>query len=84
VFVNRGQLSGMSNTTIWILARKRESSPDNMDLQRELDSMEGISIVSATRDRGQIEATPEGIQRVRERLSASFHIEPAAPRSELS
>jgi hypothetical protein len=74
----------MSNKTNWILARKRENAPNNMDLRTELDSMDGISIVSATRDRAQIQATPEGIQRIRERLSASFHIEPVAPRSELS
>lgn len=84
VFASRGQLSRMSNTTIWILARKRESPPDNMDLRRELDSIHGISILSATRDRAQIEATPAGIQGIRDKLSASFHIEPAAPRSEES
>lgn len=55
-----------------------------MDLRRELDSIHGISILSATRDRAQIEATPAGIQGIRDKLSASFHIEPAAPRSEES
>jgi hypothetical protein len=48
-----------------------------------MESMNGVSIVSVTRDRAQIEATPEGIDQVRDRLSASFHIEPVDPRSEL-
>jgi hypothetical protein len=72
----------MSNTTTWNLARKRESPSGDIELRHELESVEGVSIVSVTGDnRAQIEATPEGIERVRARLSASFHVEAVAPRS---
>jgi len=73
----------MNNTTTWIVARKRESSSDNIDLRSELESINGVSILSVTGRRAQIEATPEGIDRVRATLSASFHIEPVAPRPQL-
>lgn len=69
-----------NTTTTWILARKRESSSDNIDLRSELESINGVSILLATDSRAQIEATPEGIDRVRATLSASFHIEPVAQR----